>query len=67
MIFVIVGWIIFPLYIGLPVPFIITIPIIIVMDLMLYKRQRYFEVVKWDPEFTRKYGKLLEELKAKYK
>lgn len=67
MIFVIAGWIIFPLYIGLPVPFIVTIPIIIAMDLILYKRHRYYEVVKWDPEFTRKYGTLLEELKAKYK
>lgn len=67
MFLVVVSWIILPLYLGVPIPFFITIPIIIAMDLILYRRMRYYEVVKWNPEFTNRFGKVLEDLKTKYK
>lgn len=66
MLLVVVGWILLPIFMGWPIS-IVVMPMTIALDLIMYQKHRYNEVVKWDPEFTRKFGGLLDELKQKYK
>lgn len=63
----VLGWIFLPFYFGVPIFPIISFWAFMYVDVLLYKRRNFLAVIKWDSEFTRRYGKFLEDFDRKYK